>query len=180
MKKVILNRIILLVLMIFFVHCSKDFSNTPQEKKAPDQIVVISELAASASHVMIGGAQVVVQAKLTDQFHNGVFGKPVHFSTTLGTITEVDTTDSEGLAHAVLTSSNQPGTAVVTANYQNEHSRTVTVYFDSTASGSSFSGITTSARIRIARGSLAVKPKKDTTPWMPELHLQCYADHHRR
>ncbi|HDL18138.1 MAG TPA: hypothetical protein ENH29_03705, partial [Bacteroidetes bacterium] len=147
-----------------FSHCSKDFTTTPQTKQKQGRIIVVSDLHASSSHIIIGGAQIVVQAKLTDQNNEVAGGQPVHFSTTLGSITPVDTTNGRGLAHAILTSGLTPGAAIIKAQYKDEHSRTITVYFDS--SGTSFFSFQAAPNSILANGvdsvSVVVKVLNNT------------------
>ncbi len=56
-----------------------------------------------------------VRTFLSDQYNNPIFAKVVRYTTTLGTITSSDTTNSIGYAEAIFTAGMIPGNAQITA-----------------------------------------------------------------
>ena len=78
------------------------------------------ELFASPTQIPANGTSTsTITALLRDNNSNPVVGEAIHFTTDLGTITAVDSTDASGHAVATLVSDRSNGQAHVTAIYKN-------------------------------------------------------------
>ncbi len=87
------------------------------------------ELFASPSQIPANGSSIsTVTALLRDNNSNPVVGEVIRFTTDLGTITAMDSTDANGRAEAVLVSDRKNGQAHVTAQFKNT-TRTIPVNF---------------------------------------------------
>jgi hypothetical protein len=76
--------------------------------------VTIADLSATPTIAPLGGV-VKIRARVVDGRQQPLSGKVVQFSTTRGSITKTDTTDTSGIATATLTSLNAEGEVQITA-----------------------------------------------------------------
>jgi len=87
------------------------------------------ELFANPTQIAANGiSRSTITALLRDDNFNPVVGEVIRFTTTLGTITAVDSTDEFGRAEAILESERRNGQAIVTATFK-EHVKTIPVNF---------------------------------------------------
>jgi hypothetical protein len=87
------------------------------------------ELFASPTQIPANGSSTsIVTALLRDNNSNPVVKEVIRFTTDIGTITAVDSTDANGRAEAVLVSDRRNGQAHITAQYKNT-TRTIPVDF---------------------------------------------------
>ncbi|MHB9029752.1 MAG: Ig-like domain-containing protein, partial [Candidatus Latescibacterota bacterium] len=87
------------------------------------------ELFASPSQIPANGTSISnITALLRDNNSNPVVGELIRFTTDLGTITAMDSTDANGRAEAVLVSDRRNGQARITAQFKNT-TRTIPVNF---------------------------------------------------
>ena len=87
------------------------------------------DLYANPTQIAANGiSQSKITALLRDDNYNPVVGEVIRFTTTLGTITSIDTTDTSGRAEAILESERRNGQAIVTASFK-EHVKTTPVDF---------------------------------------------------
>ncbi|MDP2982110.1 MAG: invasin domain 3-containing protein [Candidatus Latescibacter sp.] len=77
------------------------------------------EVFASPSQIPANGISTsTITALLRDDRNNPIIGERIQFTTILGTITAMDTTDVNGRAEATLVSERRNGTAMVTAKFK--------------------------------------------------------------
>lgn len=77
------------------------------------------EVFASPSQIPANGISTsTITALLRDDRNNPIIGERIHFTTILGTITAMDSTDVNGRAEATLVSERRNGTAMVTAEFK--------------------------------------------------------------
>ncbi|MCE5251014.1 Ig-like domain-containing protein [bacterium] len=87
------------------------------------------ELFANPSQIPANGISTsIITALLRDDNYNPIVGENIIFSTTLGTISSSDTTDTQGRAEATLVSDRRNGEATVTAKFK-QHVTTIPVNF---------------------------------------------------
>ncbi len=115
-----------LILGLCWITCTQkspvDSTGTLQE-----EIPLLTGIVASPSQIPVGGAQSNIRVRLVDQDGQALNNQVVTFSTNLGSVTSQDTTDANGWADAVLTSTQVAGQAKVTARYGSLASASVTI-----------------------------------------------------
>ncbi|MFO7609324.1 MAG: invasin domain 3-containing protein [Candidatus Krumholzibacteriia bacterium] len=133
MNRVLRATALSLALLLVFASCDKEEGGGIVDP--PMAQPVLTAEAISPALAADGTSTTTVIAILVDGSGQPIGGVTVHFSTTLGTIDEQVSTNSNGEARATLQSAAQTGTARVTARYGSDLVAVATVLFIERAPG---------------------------------------------
>ena len=109
------------------VTCAKKLPTPSTLTDTSEAELHLANVTIDPAVVVAGGGKTEVRVNIQDKNNKGVVGISVHFSTDMGSITAVDSTDSNGVAQAEFTSGNQAGTATVSVKFGSNQTNTVQI-----------------------------------------------------
>ena len=107
--------------------CTKKMPTPSTLSDTPGTEIRLTNMSVDPPVVVAGGAKAEVQVALRDKNNEPVVGIPVRFSTDMGSITNVDSTDSSGVSRAEFISGSQTGTATVSAKFGSNQTETAQI-----------------------------------------------------
>lgn len=118
--------ILAICVLPLWVTCTQKSPINPTQS-LQDEIPLLTSMSASPTQIAAGGAQSEIYVRLVDENGVPIADAVVVFSSNIGTIQASDTTDADGWAMALFLSGQEAGEALITANYNQVVSSTVTI-----------------------------------------------------
>ena len=115
------------ILFSLLVTCSKKLPTPSTLSDTAGTEIHLTNISIDPPVVVAGGGKTEIEVTIQNKNNESVVGTPVHFSTTLGSITAVDSTDSNGVARAEFTSGSQTGTATVSVKFGSNQTETAKI-----------------------------------------------------
>ena len=104
------------VLFLLWSACTQKNPINPTSPVQAETFILV-HMSASPARVSVGGGEAEIRVRLVNKEGEPAADEPVHFSTTMGTVTQLDTTDADGWAVGLFSSGSQAGQATITARY---------------------------------------------------------------
>ena len=114
-KKTALIGIIILFTLLL-IYCTTDESTIIGPFGNASKYISIANFSADKTMLYSNGDSTLISIKVLDVDKTPAIGLKVDFATTIGSITESDTTDSSGIAQATFISDNQAGENIITVD----------------------------------------------------------------